>query len=414
MARHYWRAVMVLALAGPGARAQITLNWEQVRERFQTNNPALAAGRINIEENRANEITAGLRPNPTLSLVSDQWRMFSGNPFRPFGEAQTIPVVSQEIERRNKRGLRVQSAQLATSMATTDQADLERQLLFTLRDAFVKTLQAKSILELAEENIRYYDKTIEVNRRRFESGDLSRADFERIELQRAQYESDVETARVNLRTAKITLLALMNDQTPVDSFDVAGDFDFKETILLPDELHQAALEARGDIRSARTAIEKAKVDHKLAWANGSWDPNVGMEYGLIGADNTIGFDFSIPIRIFDRNKGEKLRTSLEVRRSEQNRTNVVVNAFRDIDAAYASVESVRKLLRPYRDKYLPEAARVRDAVSFAYSRGAASLLDFLDAQKAYRDAQLTYRNLIASYLSAANQLNLAVGREVLE
>ncbi len=414
MARHYWRAVMVLALAGPGARAQITLNWEQVRERFQTNNPALAAGRINIEENRANEITAGLRPNPTLSLVSDQWRMFSGNPFRPFGEAQTIPVVSQEIERRNKRGLRVQSAQLATSMATTDQADLERQLLFNLRDAFVRTLQAKSILELAEENIRYYDKTIELNRRRFESGDVSRADFERIELQRAQYESDLETARVNLRTAKINLLALMNDRMPVDSLDVTGEFDFKETILLPDELHQAALEARGDIRSARTAIEKAKVDNKLAWANGSWDPNVGMEYGRIGPDHTIGFDLSIPIRIFDRNQGEKLRTSLEIRRSEENRENVVVNAFRDIDSAYASVDSVRRLLRPYRDKYLPEAARVRDAVSFAYSRGAASLLDFLDAQKAYRDTQLSYRNLIASYLSAANQLNLAVGREVLE
>jgi cobalt-zinc-cadmium efflux system outer membrane protein len=413
MARRHWRAATFCILLGACSRAQTTLRWEQVRERFRANNPALAAGQTSIEESRANEITAGLRPNPTLSLVSDQWRLFRA-PFRPFSAAQTIPVLSQQIERRNKRGLRVESARLATSIAVADQADFERQLLFTLRDAFVKTLQAKSILELAEENIRYYDKTIEVNRRRFEAGDLSRADFERIELQRAQYESDVETARVNLRTAKITLLALMNDQTPVDSFDVAGDFDFKETILLPDELHQAALEARGDIRSARTAIEKAKVDNKLAWANGSWDPNVGMEYGLIGADNTIGFDFSIPIRIFDRNQGEKLRTSLEVRRSEQNRTNVVVNAFRDIDAAYASVESIRKLLRPYRDKYLPEAARVRDAVSFAYSRGAASLLDFLDAQKAYRDAQLAYRNLIGSYLSAANQLNLAVGREVLE
>jgi cobalt-zinc-cadmium efflux system outer membrane protein len=414
MARHYWRAVMIIALPGACMRAQTTLNWEQVRERFQTNNPALAAGRTNIEENRANEITAGLRPNPTLSIVSDQWRIFSGTPYRPFAAAQTIPVVSQEIERRNKRGLRVQSAQLATSMATTDQTDLERQLLFNLRDAFVRTLQAKSILELAEENIKYYDKTIEVNRRRFESGDVSRADFERIELQRAQYESDLETARVNLRSAKINLVALMNERIPVDSLDVTGEFDFRETILLPDELHQVALEARGDIRSARTAIEKAKVDNKLAWANGSWDPNVGMEYGLIGADNTIGFDFSIPIRIFDRNQGEKLRTSLEIRRSEQNRENVVVNAFRDIDSAYASVDSVRRLLRPYRDKYLPEAARVRDAVSFAYSRGAASLLDFLDAQKAYRDTQLSYRNLIASYLSAANQLNLAVGREVLE
>jgi cobalt-zinc-cadmium efflux system outer membrane protein len=414
MARHLWRALTILLPLAAHAGAQTTLNWEQVRDRFRSNNPALAAGATNIEESRANEITAGLRPNPTLSVVSDQWHVFQTNPYRPFTTAQTTPVVSELIERRNKRQIRVESAQLATSIATTDQADLERQLTFNLRDAFVRTLQSKSVLELAEENMRYYDRTIEVNRRRFESGDLSRADFERIELQRAQYEADVETARVNLRTAKIDLLALMNDRTPVDGFDIAGDFDFKETILLPNELHQAAIEARGDIRSAQTAIEKAKVDNRLAWANGSWDPNVGMEYGLIGSDHTIGFDLSIPIRVFDKNQGEKLRTSLEIKRSEQSRENVVVNAFRDIDAAYASVENVRKLLRPYRDRYLPEAERVREAVSFAYSRGAASLLDFLDAQKAYRDAQLSYRNLLASYLSAANQLNLAVGREVLQ
>jgi cobalt-zinc-cadmium efflux system outer membrane protein len=414
MARHLWRALTILLPLAAHAGAQTTLNWEQVRDRFRSNNPALAAGATNIEESRANEITAGLRPNPTLSVVSDQWHVFQTNPYRPFTTAQTTPVVSELIERRNKRQIRVESAQLATSIATTDQADLERQLTFNLRDAFVRTLQSKSVLELAEENMRYYDRTIEVNRRRFESGDLSRADFERIELQRAQYEADVETARVNLRTAKIDLLALMNDRTPVDAFDIAGDFDFKETILLPNELHRAAIEARGDIRSAQTAIEKAKVDNRLAWANGSWDPNVGMEYGLIGSDHTIGFDLNIPIRIFDKNQGEKLRTSLEIKRSEQSRENVVVNAFRDIDAAYASVENVRKLLRPYRDRYLPEAERVREAVSFAYSRGAASLLDFLDAQKAYRDAQLSYRNLLASYLSAANQLNLAVGREVLQ
>jgi cobalt-zinc-cadmium efflux system outer membrane protein len=414
MARHAWRALTILLPLAAGVCAQTTLNWEQVRERFRSNNPALAAGATNIEETRANETTAGLRPNPNLSVVSDQWHVFESNPYRPFGTAQTTAEVSQLVERRNKRGIRVQSAQLATSMAGTDQADLERQLTFNLRDAFVRTLQSKSVLELAEENMRYYDRTIELNRRRFESGDLSRADFERIELQRAQYEADVETARVNLRTAKIDLLALMNDRTPADAFDITGDFDFKETILLPAELHQAAVESRGDIRSAQTAIEKAKVDNRLAWANGSWDPIVGMEYGLIGADHTIGFDFSIPLRIFDKNQGEKLRSSLEIKRSEQSRQNVVANAFRDIDAAYASVENVRKLLRPYRDKYLPEAERVREAVSFAYSRGAASLLDFLDAQKAYRDAQLSYRNLIASYLSAANQLNLAVGREVLQ
>jgi cobalt-zinc-cadmium efflux system outer membrane protein len=396
------------------AFAQTPLTWDQVRERFENNNPALAASDAGVEEMRANEITAGLRPNPTLSIVSDQWRVFQGNPYRPFEEAQTIPVVSQLIERKNKRMLRVESARDASAMAQFDRSDLERQLIFNLRDAFIRTLQAKSIRELANENLKYYDRVIEVNRRRFESGDMSRSDFERIEIQRAQYQTDVENALVSLRTAKIALLALMHDRTPVEQFDIAGEFDFKDTVLLPDELHQAALESRGDVRSADQAISKAAVDNKLAWANGSWDPTIGAEYGLIGSAHTFGVDVSIPLRFFDRNQGEKARTAIDIKRAEHIRESVVANAYRDIDSAYAVVISVRALLHPYRDHYLPEAARVRDAVAFAYSRGAASLLEFLDAQRAYRETQLNYRNLIASYLSAANQLNLAVGREVLQ
>jgi cobalt-zinc-cadmium efflux system outer membrane protein len=318
------------------------------------------------------------------------------------------------IERRGKRGLRVESAKLASSIAGTDLTDAERQLLFNLRDAFVRLLQAKSVLEVARDNLESYDRVIALNRRRFESGDLARADFDRIALQRAQYESDFQTAQVNLRTSKIQLLSMINDKMPVDSFDVAGTFDFSEQILLPDELHRIALESRGDVRSAETAIQKAEVDNKLAWANGSWDPEVGGDYTRLGPDNTVGVGFTIPLRIFDRNQGEKARTAVEIKRSQQARDATVNGAFRDIDTAYAQIESIRAVLRPYRDTYLPQAARVRDSVSYAYSRGGASLLDFLDAQKAYRDTQLSYRNLIGSYLSAVNQLNLAVGREVLE
>jgi outer membrane protein, heavy metal efflux system len=390
------------------------MSWDEVRDRFRQNNPQLLAGRTGVDETQANEITAGLKPNPQLSFTIDQWNFFRTDPFRPFAASQTISSISQLIERRGKRGLRVESAKLATSMSRTDLADLERQIVFTLRDAFVRTLQAKSVLELAQENITQYDRAIDLNRKRYEAGDISRADFDRIALQRAQFESDLQNALVNLRTAKIQLLSLMNDKQPVDAFDVSGLFDFGEKILLPDEMHQMAIDSRGDVRSADTVIQKAKVDNKLAWANGSTDPAVGVDYTRLGADNTIGVDFSIPLRIFDRNQGEKARTAIEIKRSQQARDVILNGAFRDIDSAYASVESVRAILRPYRDNYLPQAARVRESVSFAYSRGGASLLDFLDAQKAYRDTQLAYRNLIASYLSAVNQLNLAVGQEVLQ
>jgi cobalt-zinc-cadmium efflux system outer membrane protein len=119
------------------------------------------------------------------------------------------------------------------------------------------------------------------------------------------------------------------------------------------------------------------------------------------------------LRIFDKNQGEKARTEIEMRRARESREAIVNGVYRDIDSAYAQVESVRAVLRPYRSDYLPQAVRIRETVSYSYARGGASLLDFLDAQKAYRDTELNYRNLIASYLSAVNQLNLAVGQEVL-
>jgi outer membrane protein, heavy metal efflux system len=284
-----------------------------------------------------------------------------------------------------------------------------------LRMAFVQMLQAKSILEVAGDNLNYYDEVIRVNGERLKAGDISQSDFDRIQLQRVQFETDLVTAQVNLRTAKITLLSIMNDRsTSVDALDVAGDFDFKETIVLPQELRQAALDARPDLTTATTAVRKAQVDKKLAWANGSWDPTVGLEYQRTQPDNTAGISVGLPIRIFDRNQGEKARTQLEIQRAEKVRDAIIASIFRDVDSAYATVESTRQLLRPYRDRYLPQAQKVRDTISFAYRNGGASLLDFLDAQKGYRDAELAYRNLIGSYLNAVSQLNFAVGREVMQ
>jgi cobalt-zinc-cadmium efflux system outer membrane protein len=418
MLRQHWRALVPLlfpaAFAGM-ASAQQALTWEQIRERFRVNNPNLMAGRVSIEETRAGEITAGLRPNPEFGVVLDQFHVFNPSQFRPFENAQWTPTVSQLFERRHKRQLRVESARLATSTATTDQLDLERQLTFNLRDAFNRVLQAKSLLELSEENLNYYDELIRVNRERLQAGDIARTDLDRIELQRVQFETDLASARVNLRTAKIDLLALLNDrQQAVDSFDVTGEFAFKETILIPQELHHTALDARPDLRSAAIAIQKAHVDNRLAWANGSADPIWGLEYQRTQPDNTMGVTFQIPLRMFDRNQGEKQRTGLEIQRTEKVREGIVTTVFRDIDSSYSTVDSTRSILRSYRDRYLPQADRIRETVSFAYKNGGASLLDFLDAQKSYRDTQLAYRNLIGGYLTAVNQLNLAVGQEVMQ
>ena len=403
-------ALLFLGLSPGALLAQGPLTWEQIRERFQKNNPDLLAGALLSNEARADEVTAGLRPNPTFSSVNDE---FNPTNFHPFTGAQWTESLTQLIERRRKRPLRVESARFATAIASTDQQDLVRQLLFTLRDAFVRTLQAKAFVEMAGQNLAYYDKVLEVNRERYRAGDIAQVDLTRLELQRAQFESDAVNAQVNLRTAKIELLALMNDRQPVDRFDVAGEFAYRPLSVTLEQARQLCLEARPDLKSAATAVTKAHTDHELAWANGSTDPTLYAEFQRTQPDNTLGFGVSIPLRIFDRNQGEKEKTEIEITRAERHRTAVETGILRDVDSAYATVLSVQELILPYRDRYIPQSADVRETVSFAYSRGGASLLDFLDAQKSYRDTQLAYQTLIASYLSALNQLSQAVGQEVL-
>ncbi len=409
-------AILLLALGfslAAVAQEPLPLTWEQVRERFEAGNPTLRAGRLNIAEAKANETTANLRPNPQLNVVLDQFSIFNPGTLSPNG-AQWTPTVTQLIERQGKRHLRYQSSQLATAQAQTDAQDLERNLIFDLRDAFIRLLAAKSIAQLASDNLAHYDKVIEVNTQRFKAGDIAKIDLQRVELQRAQFESDYQNAQVDLRQAKLDLLALMYAKTPLDRFDIAGDFDFHDATPNLDEVRQAAVAARPDLQSAATAVRKAETDHKLAWANGSTDPMVGLEYQRTQAINTIGVDFSIPLRIFDRNQGEKQRTQIEIERSGRLRDALETGVLRDVDSAHASLVSVVELLKPYRDRYLPEATEVRETISFSYNHGGASLIEFLDAQREYRDVQLNYRNLIASYLKAANQLNFAVGREVIQ
>ncbi len=397
------------------ASAQQTLTWEQVRLRFEQNNPTLLAGKLNIDESRAQEITAHLRPNPSLALGVDQINPFNGGPpHSTSGDLLTTASVSYLIERQRKRELRLESAQKETAITVSNQDDLERNLLFTLRGAFVQTLQAKAVLSVARDNLEYYDHVLGISRDRFNAGDIARVDLDRLELQRVQYESDLQTAEVTFRTAKIQLLTLLNDRSPVESFDVSGPFDFKEEIAPLDDFRKIALDSRPDLRAAVQSVDKAKADHKLAIANGSTDPTFGFDVGRNPPiDQYIGFSVSFPLRIFDRNQGEKLRTKLDIDRNQRLVDAAQAQVFSDVDSAYATLNSNVILLRPYKAKYLEQAIRVRDTIAFSYQHGGASLLDFLSAQGEYRIVQLAYVNLVGSYLSAASQLNLAVGREVI-
>ena len=417
MQRHRWRMYLGWLLVLPNCasvHAQKVYSWQELREKFEAANPTLRAVRIGIDEARAQEITAYLRPNPGVTAIVDQINPFSINPYQPIANA--LPLVSGSYlhEREHKRELRRESAQKATTIAVSQLADQERTLLFSLRNAFVQVLQQRAIRAVAQDSLAYYDKLLAVNRDRFQAGDIARIDLTRLELQRVQFETDVLTAEVNLRTAKINLLTLLDDRTPLDQFDVSGIFDFPEQIDVLDTFRRAALESRPDLKAAVQVIDKARTDHHLAMANGSADPTFGVDLGRNPPiPSYFGISMTIPVRIFDRNQGEKARTQLDISRTERLRDASEAQIYSDVDSAFAMLNSNLSLLRPYKTSYLRQAVEVRETISFAYDRGGASLLDFLQAQQDYRTIQLSYLNLIGAFLNAASQMNLAVGREVI-
>jgi cobalt-zinc-cadmium efflux system outer membrane protein len=403
------------------AHAQTALTWEQVKQKFELSNPTLRAGQLNVQESKAQEITAYLRPNPDFTLSTDgtQLTPYNGT-WRPFTGTQYGGSLSYLVERGQKRPLRLESARKGTEIAQSQLADTERTLLFNLRSAFVQALQAKALLSSARENLDYYDKEYAIHQDRFKAGDLSRLDLSRIILQRVQFEQDYQTALVNMRTAKITLIMLLNDHTPVDQFDITGLFDFAEMLAPLEEFRKIATAERPDLRAAAQAISKAQSDHRLAIANGSTDPTYAgwvthnPSFNNPFDNNTVGASISFPLRIFDRNQGEKARTEIDIRHAERQKEATEAQVFSDVDSAYYTLVSTVNLLKPYRNNYLKVAADVRDTTSFSFQHGQASLIDYLDAQRDYRATQVAFLNLVGSYLTAAGQLNMAVGREVIQ
>jgi cobalt-zinc-cadmium efflux system outer membrane protein len=409
------------SLASGAAQSQPGLTWDQVKARFETSNPALKADADNVDEMKAEEITAYLRPNPQAGLTVDGTQIAPHDgAYVPLRGTFVVPTVSYLHERDHKRELRLESAQEGTHITQSQHEDLKRNMEFTLRSAFVQTLEAKTVFDLAKADLEYYDHIIEISRARFKAGDIAQIDLDRIELLRVQYEAEIQTAIVNLRTAKIQLLQLLNDRTPVEQFDVSGPFDFSDTLRPLDDFRQMALSARPDLRAAMQTIQQSETNHKLAVSNGSTDPTYSAWYTWNSSNNnpdglqTLGLSVNIPLRIFDRNQGEKKRTEIDIERSRETSEVTRAQVFSDVDTAYVEVQSNIELLKPYKAKYNDQALRVRDTVTFAYQHGGASLMDFLNAQSDYRQVQLAYVQLIGDYLTASGQLNLAVGSEAIQ
>jgi len=366
-------------------------------------NPTLRAKQFEYRAIGANEITAGLRPNPTATYLAEQ---FGG------GSAALVQhtfSIGQPIELGGKRQRRLESARAATRVTGHELEDVRRQIVFQVKKAFTDALVAREALDLTEQNLRALDDLERIQRYRAEKGDISELELLRIEVQRFALERDAADARQALRLARIALRAATDPAQVAEDVEVVGELADRDVAPAAADLYRRALDARPDLRAAEAARAKARADVGLARANAWGDVTPQMEYQRIGPDNTIGFGISVPIRIFDRNQGEVARTRAETQRVDAAREALAVQILSEVDGALTALRTERQKLDLLRDVYLPKVRRARDTVEFAYRRGGVSLLDYLDAQRTFRDTTTEFVRSLGSYWTAYYQLEAAVG-----
>ena len=379
-------------------------------------NQNLRAQRLTIDQAKADETTAGLKPNPGLFVGADGLTPFSpshltGDLFR--NGLEYTSSLSYLFERGGKRLKRTTVAQDATALARMNVDDLERQVRFQAEQAFVDALLAKSTLEMAQENLKSFSDVVEVNRQRVAAGDLAEAEFFRISLQKLQFEQDVSSAQVGLIQAKAALRQLMGFEAVADDFDVEGTLTAPTYPLNLEDLKRLALENRPDVLAAHAAVQLAQDTLTLERGNRARDVSGNLGYTHLGPDNTIGVGVAIDLPIHDRNQGNIARSEIGVRQAVEAETAARFAAVTDVVNAYAAFDTNRKVVALYESGYLSQARQSLDITTYVYQRGAGTLLDLLDAERTYRDTELAYRQALAAYMTSLRQLNFAVGKQVI-
>ena len=378
---------------------------------FRSNSPALAAARAHFYAAQAGEVTARLRPNPIFSSANEDWRVFNPSTVDPTNAQEFTDSMNFTLERGGKRPARINSARWTTTVAGHGFHDVQRTLELQLKSVFVSVLQAKAVLKLARDNFADYQQTLEANQFRLQAGDISQTDFDRIKLEEAKFHSDLLNAELGLAQTRAQLAALLG-LPPSTVLEVEGTIEPPALNLDLAELQQHALANRPDYLAARDGVNKAEADHRLAIANGATDLNLAPEYKRNGPDNTMGLTLQFPLRIWDRNQGEKLRTDRELTSSRYTENAARVQTLADVAQAFESYRTARSLADLYTADYLVRAREVRDRMRFSYEHGATSLLDFLDSLRSYREIELASVNASAQVWLAIHQLSAATATEL--
>ena len=375
-------------------------------------NHNLKAAQTTILENQAQETTANLRPNPVISFGEQYFPFFQPNEFSADyidNNAEFDVGLSYLFERGKKRQHRLQAAQDQTAVTRSQVADNERTLAFNVASQFFSVQLAESTLDLALQDQNSFQKTVDISQARYRAGDISEADYLKIELQFLQFQSDVSQAQLSKVQALVGLRQLLGYQTVPEDFDVSADFDYAPVSVKLEDLQAKALQNRPDFRAAVQGVVAAKSQYELARANGKRDVTGAFTYAHTGGVSTADFSASWDLPIFDRNQGEIARTNYVINQAQELQMAASDQVMSDVLDAYENVRQNDKVITLYRSGYLDAAQKSRDITEYSYKRGAASLLDFLDAERSFRAAQLGYRQTLAAYLTAVEQLRESVG-----
>jgi cobalt-zinc-cadmium efflux system outer membrane protein len=402
--------------ATPPPAAGPPLSLDEAVRLALAHNQAILAQRLSIDISKADEITAGLKPNPNLALG------FAGVPVAPsqfnatfFKDvAQYTAALSYTFERGGKRSERVLTAKDSTDVTAKSVVDAERQLRFQTIQAFVNVQLAKSTLDLAQQDLTSFSGTVETSRARVTAGDLAEGDFLQISLQKLVFETDVSAAQLSLIQSKATLRQLLGYDNVADDFDVAGDLTHLKITVTLDALKQDALASRPDLQSAEASLKMANDDVDLAISNRARDINGNVNYSrnAIGPDSVLGVGVAVDLKVHDQNQGNIAHARIAVDQARQTEAATRATVLTDVLSAFAQYQTNDKVLTLFESGYLDQAKQSLDIATFVFQRGAGNLLDLLNAERTYRSTELSYRQALAAYVTSVFQLNFVVGRQV--
>ena len=398
------------ALAQTQAPAKISL--DQAIQLALQHNHALQAARTTIQQSQAEEITANLRPNPTLlgdALFVPVFQPSQLNSTFIDNSTEFDLGISYLFERGKKRQHRLQAARDVTTQTRSLVADNERTLTFQTASQFINVQLAESALDLAQQDLAGFQNTVNISEIRYKAGDISEDDYLKIKLQLLQFQTDVSQAQVARVQGLSDLRQLLGYESVPAGYDVAGSFEYQPLQLNLQDLQAKALQLRPDLRAAQQGVTAANSAYQLQKADSKRDVTAQINYTHVSAANTASFFGSVQLPLFDRNQGEIARARYAITQAQQQAQATENQALTDVRDAYEGLQTQDQILKLYTSGYLDEAKEDRDISQYAYQRGAASLLDYLDAERSYRSTQLAYRQALASYLLALEQLREAVG-----